>query len=71
MMGAMNMASLNVANAIGAAAGGASISAGFGLLSAAWAGFILTALGLIFLRVAVFGAGDRATSTKSEAGQTR
>lgn len=57
MMGAMNMASLNVANAIGAAAGGASIGAGFGLLSAAWAGFALTVLGLLFLGIA-FGRGQ-------------
>lgn len=53
MMGAMNMASLNVANAIGAAAGGASIGAGFGLLSAVWVGFALTALGLIFFALTV------------------
>lgn len=51
MMGAMNMASLNVANAIGAAAGGATIGAGLGLLSAVWAGFALTVLGLSFFVV--------------------
>ncbi|MCM2395060.1 MFS transporter [Rhizobium sp. S95] len=47
LMGAMNLASLNVANAVGAAAGGASIAAGYGLLSAVWAGFALTLTGLI------------------------
>ena len=46
-MGAMNLASLNVANAIGAWAGGLVIGAGFGLLSAVWAGFGLTLAGLI------------------------
>ena len=46
-MGAMNLASLNVANAIGAWAGGLTIAAGFGLLSAVWAGFGLTLLGLL------------------------
>ncbi len=39
LMGAMNLAALNVANAFGAWAGGAAIAAGFGLLSAVWAGF--------------------------------
>ena len=47
LMGAMNLASLNVANAIGAWAGGLVIGAGFGLLSAVWAGFGLTLAGLI------------------------
>lgn len=47
LMGAMNLASLNVANAIGAGAGGATIAAGYGLLSAVWAGFALTLIGLV------------------------
>ncbi|QSY98532.1 MFS transporter (plasmid) [Rhizobium bangladeshense] len=51
LMGAMNLAALNVANAIGAWAGGAAIAAGFGLLSAVWAGFALTFLGLIVFAV--------------------
>ncbi len=51
LMGAMNLAALNVANAIGAWAGGAVIAAGFGLLSAVWAGFILTLLGLVVFAV--------------------
>lgn len=46
LMGALNMASFNVANAIGAAVGGAVIDAGYGLLSPVWAGFFLTAAGL-------------------------
>jgi DHA1 family inner membrane transport protein len=50
-MGAMNLASLNVANAIGAWGGGATIAAGLGLLSAAWAGFILTLLGLVVFAI--------------------
>jgi DHA1 family inner membrane transport protein len=45
-MGAMNLAALNVANAIGAWAGGLAIGSGLGLLSAVWAGFCLTLLGL-------------------------
>lgn len=47
LMGAMNLASLNVANAIGAWAGSVAVGAGYGLLSAAWAGFVVTLLGLV------------------------
>lgn len=47
LVGAMNLAALNVANAIGAWGGGLAIGAGFGLLSAAWAGFGLTLAGLL------------------------
>lgn len=47
LMGAMNLASLNVANALGAWAGGLTIGAGFGLLSTIWAGLALTTAGLL------------------------
>ena len=47
LMGAMNLAALNVANAIGAWAGGLTIAAGYGLMSAVWAGSGLTFLGLL------------------------
>lgn len=54
LMGAMNLAALNVANAIGAWAGGQTIANGFGLLSVVWAGFALTLLGLLaFLLIAM------------------
>jgi DHA1 family inner membrane transport protein len=53
LMGAMNLAALNVANALGAWAGGWAIGAGYGLLSCAWAGFILTSAGLIVYGMAV------------------
>ena len=46
LMGAMNLAALNVGNAIGAWAGGLTIAHGFGLLSPAWAGLLLTLVGL-------------------------
>jgi DHA1 family inner membrane transport protein len=50
LMGAMNLASLNLANALGAWAASLAITGGFGILSAAWAGFGLTLAGLaIFL----------------------
>lgn len=47
LMGAMNLAALNVANGLGAWAGGVTIAAGLGLFSAVWAGFSLTFLGLL------------------------
>jgi DHA1 family inner membrane transport protein len=47
LMGAMNLAALNTANAVGAWAGSVTIAAGYGLLSAVWAGFGLTLLGLL------------------------
>ncbi len=53
LMGAMNLAALNVANAIGAWAGSATIAAGYGLLSAVWAGFGLTLLGLLVFALAL------------------
>lgn len=46
LMGAMNLAALNVANAVGAWAGGQTIAQGHGLYSAVWAGFALTLAGL-------------------------
>lgn len=61
LMGAMNLAALNVANAIGAWAGGQAIAHGHGLLSAVWAGFALTLAGLVlFLLVARKPDGRRA-----------
>ncbi|EJL33404.1 MFS transporter [Novosphingobium sp. AP12] len=56
LMGAMNVAALNVANALGAWAGAYAIHSGYGLLSAAWAGFVLTAIGFaIFMIRVIFG----------------
>ncbi len=50
LMGAMNLAALNVANAVGAWSGSLTIAAGMGALSAVWAGCALTLVGLtIFL----------------------
>ncbi|WPU21945.1 MFS transporter [Cedecea neteri] len=53
LMGAMNMASLNVANALGAWFGGLVIAQGFGLLSAVWVGFGLTIAGLLVFLVGI------------------
>ena len=49
LMGAMNLAALNLANALGAWTGGIAIGAGYGLLSPIWAGFALTFAGLLVL----------------------
>ncbi len=46
MGAAVNQSATNVANSVGAALGGAVIAAGWGYLSAAWAGVILGAIGL-------------------------
>ncbi|NUT78011.1 MFS transporter [Pseudomonas sp. C1C7] len=47
LMGAMLLAACNLGNAIGAWGGSASIDAGYGLLSAGWAGFAMTLTGLV------------------------
>jgi DHA1 family inner membrane transport protein len=57
LMGAMNLASLNVANAIGAAAGGVAVGAGLGVLSTVWVGFALTLTGLIVFIATLQKAG--------------
>jgi len=56
LMGAMNLASLNVANALGAWAGSVVIGAGYGLLSASWAGFAMTSAGLLLFICMVVAA---------------
>ena len=55
MGAAVNQSSMNVANAAGAAIGGAAIGAGFGYLSAAWAGLALTLVGLCLAFVSLRG----------------
>jgi DHA1 family inner membrane transport protein len=60
LMGAMNLASLNVANALGAWAGGVTIGAGFGLLSAVWAGLVLTGTGLLLFAATIVRPAPRA-----------
>lgn len=66
LMGAMNLAALNVANAIGAWAGGLTIAAGLGLLSTVWAAFGLTLLGLLVFGVTMPSA-PRVASGANEA----
>jgi DHA1 family inner membrane transport protein len=47
LMGALNLAALNLANALGAIGGAATLTAGWGTLSTVWAGFALTVAGLV------------------------
>ncbi len=65
LMGAMNLAALNVANAIGAWAGGISIGLGLGLLSAAWAGFACTLIGLLIFAATLRETPQLSASSRS------
>ncbi|MEV4539241.1 MFS transporter [Asanoa sp. NPDC049518] len=47
LMGALNLAALNLANSLGAIGGAVTIDAGWGPLSTVWAGFVLTSAGLL------------------------
>jgi MFS transporter, DHA1 family, inner membrane transport protein len=62
LMGAMNLAALNVANALGAWIGGLAIAAGYGLLSPVWAGFGLCLLGLLISSLTLPRARELAPS---------
>ncbi|WP_066363047.1 MFS transporter [Herbidospora mongoliensis] len=47
LMGALNLAALNLANSLGAIGGAITLAAGWGVLSTVWAGFALTTAGLL------------------------
>jgi predicted MFS family arabinose efflux permease len=47
LMGALNLAALNLANSLGAIGGAITLDAGWGTLSTVWAGFVLTTIGLL------------------------
>ncbi|MET7426879.1 hypothetical protein [Dactylosporangium sp. NPDC005555] len=47
LKGALNLAALNLANALGAVGGAVTLDAGWGTLSTVWAGFVMTAAGLL------------------------
>jgi MFS transporter, DHA1 family, inner membrane transport protein len=53
LMGALNRAALNLANALGAEGGAVTIGADWGPLSTVWAGLVLTVAGLVLYAVAV------------------
>jgi DHA1 family inner membrane transport protein len=47
LMGALNLAALNLANSLGAIGGAVVLDAGWGPLSTVWAGVVLTTAGLL------------------------
>ncbi|MFI7592098.1 MFS transporter [Micromonospora sp. NPDC049359] len=47
LMGALNLAALNLANSLGAIGGAIALGVGWGTLSTVWAGFVLTSAGLV------------------------
>ncbi|SDM01259.1 MFS transporter, DHA1 family, inner membrane transport protein [Nonomuraea jiangxiensis] len=53
LMGALNLAALNLANSLGAIGGAITLDAGWGTLSTVWAGFALTTAGLLLYLVTV------------------
>ncbi|MFI7134803.1 MFS transporter [Nonomuraea sp. NPDC050153] len=53
LMGALNLAALNLANSLGAIGGAVTLNAGWGTLSTVWAGFALTSAGLLLYIVTV------------------
>ncbi len=66
LMGAMNLAALNVANALGAWGGGLVIAAGYSVLFSPLAGFVLTAAGL-FVYFVVSRAAPRPCPPSNQA----
>ncbi|GIF51336.1 DHA1 family inner membrane transport protein [Asanoa ferruginea] len=71
LMGALNLAALNLANALGAIGGAAILDAGGGPLSTVYAGFVLTAAGLALYVTTVarprFGYTSVASSSSARA----
>jgi DHA1 family inner membrane transport protein len=53
LMGALNLAALNLANSLGAIGGAVTLDAGWGTLSTVWAGFVLTSAGLLLYLVTI------------------
>lgn len=53
LMGSLNLAALNLANALGAVGGSITLAAGYGALSTAWAGVLLTVAALALFAVSV------------------
>ncbi|MFG1884679.1 MFS transporter [Micromonospora sp. NPDC049102] len=53
LMGALNLAALNLANSLGAIGGAVALGAGWGTLSTVWAGFVLTSAGLVLFLTTV------------------
>ncbi|WP_203824784.1 MFS transporter [Actinoplanes palleronii] len=56
LMGALNLAALNLANSLGAIGGAFTLDAGWGTLSTVWAGLALTSAGLLLFAAVVLRA---------------
>ena len=67
LMGALNLAALNLANSLGAVGGAITLDAGWGPLSTVWAGFVLTATGLLLYVATVLPKRAPAGRPASEA----
>ena len=67
LMGAINLAALNLANALGAVGGSVALAIGLGALSSAWAGFVLTVCGLVLFAITVPRSRFRAAPTSTAA----
>lgn len=59
LVGSLNLAALNLANALGAIAGAAVIGGGLGVLATSWAGLVLVVAGLVVLATTVVRATQR------------
>lgn len=63
LMGALDLAALNLANSLGAIGGSITLDAGWGTLSTVWAGLVLTSAGLLlFAAVALRARPARAAA---------
>lgn len=60
LMGALNLAALNLANSLGAIGGAVTIDAAWGPLSTVWAGFVLTTAGLLLYVATIVRVGSAA-----------
>ncbi|MEU8364190.1 MFS transporter [Nonomuraea sp. NPDC048882] len=67
LMGALNLAALNLANSLGAIGGALTLDAGWGTLSTVWAGFALTTAGLL-LYLATVARANRAAGFPTRRG---
>ncbi|GAA1419630.1 MFS transporter [Catellatospora coxensis] len=59
LMGALNLAALNLANSLGAIGGAITLNAGWGTLSTVWAGVVLTTAGLLLYLATVAAPARR------------
>lgn len=67
LMGALNLAALNLANSLGAIGGSITLDAGLGTLSTVWAGFVLTSAGLLLFAAVMLRARTSPARTPAPA----